>query len=206
MADLNLPYRSRLYNSNTPSPAVVLVHGWLGNEDVMWVFESSLPQAVSIFSPRAPLAVEGGYGWFSKENDQDSFNAGVNALREFVMRLPAVYAIDPARVALVGFSQGAAVSSALMLSAPELIHGLAMLAGFLPGPARDWARPEALKGKAVFIAHGAEDDTMPVVEAARARDALALAGADVTYGEYPVGHKMSTAALRALKAWLEKIL
>ncbi len=205
MPDLNLPYRSRLSDSNTASPAIVLVHGWLGNEDVMWIFESSVPREAALFSPRAPLAVGSGYGWYAPDADAESFSAGVQALREFVARLPAVHRVDPARIVLVGFSQGAAIGSALMLSAPQLIHGLAMLAGFLPKPARDWVRPEALQGKAVFIAHGTEDDTIPVAEAVRAREALTRAGAEVTYGEYPVGHKMNTAALRALKGWLVKV-
>jgi phospholipase/carboxylesterase len=203
MPDLNLPYRYRLPDSHSAPPAIVLVHGWLGNENVMWVFESSLAKGAALFSPRGPLAEEGGYGWYRRDDDVETFNAGLNALREFVTRLPSIHPVDPARIVLVGFSQGAAVSSALLLSTPNMIHAVAMLAGFLPRPARDWVRPGRLEGKAVFIAHGMKDETVPVAEAARAREALTLAGAQVTYGEYHVGHKMSAAALRALKAWSE---
>jgi predicted esterase len=34
---------------------------------------------------------------------------------------------------------------------------------------------------------------------------LTIAGADITYGEYPVAHKMSPQGLRALRQWLMEI-
>lgn len=206
MAELNLVYRSRLPDAESVPPAVVLVHGWLGNENVMWAFESALPPGAAVFSPRAPVEAEGGYGWWVERDDADGLRHGLAALREFIMALPRVYAIDPARLALVGFSQGAAVSAALLLSEPGLVRGVALLAGFLPEVAHGWAAPGLLAGKRVFITHGLKDEIVPVVEARRARETLSSAGAYVTYSEHPVAHKLSPPGLRELRRWLTTTL
>jgi phospholipase/carboxylesterase len=96
--------------------------------------------------------------------------------------------------------------AALTLSAPELVRGAALLAGFLPEPALAWAVPGRLAGRRVFIAHGQKDETVPVAAARHARAALTEAGAAVTYGEYPLGHKLSAQGMRDLKTWLAETL
>ncbi|MGQ0604663.1 MAG: alpha/beta hydrolase [Anaerolineales bacterium] len=199
---LNLPFRSRLPESATNYPAVIMVHGWLGNDNVMWAFEQYLPKEAAVLAPRGVFAAEGGFGWWLHDNDAATFAQGIAALREFVAGMRAAYPVDPARVVLMGFSQGAAAAIALALSAPELVRGVALLAGFVPGFAREWVTPDRLEGKRVFIAHGVDDTTVPIDDAHSARDVLTAAGAQVTYGEYPVAHKMNPAGLRALRQWL----
>jgi len=202
MAELNLVYRSCLPDAESVPPAVVMVHGWLGNENVMWAFEQALPPGAAVFSPRAPLEAEGGYGWWGDQDDADGLRHGLAALREFVSGLPRAHAVDPARLVLLGFSQGAAVSAALLLSDPGLVRGAALLAGFLPEVAHRWAAPGLLAGKRVFITHGLKDKIVPVAEARRVRETLRGAGADVTYSEYPVAHKLSPSGLRELRRWV----
>lgn len=213
MPSLNLIHRSRLPDSlSSPAPAVVMVHGWLGNENVMWQFEKTLPSGVIAVSPRAPFQVESGYGWSPPSPPAPGGEGGrgdeggLSALREFVSRLPEVYPVDPSRIVLMGFSQGAAMGYALALSEPAVIAGVAALAGFLPDGARQWIAPGRLAGKPVFIAHGAEDTAVPIEAAVSAREAMITCGADVTYAEYPTGHKMNAQGMRDLKAWLKAVL
>ncbi len=208
---LPLIHRVRQTNASAPAPAIVMVHGWLGNENVMWAFERALPPNALVVSVRAPFESGEGYGWFlpsasgrgdAGEEESARFEESLSALREFVRRFPGEYPVDPNRIALMGFSQGAAMSYALLLSNPELIAGVAALAGFLPDPARQWAAPNRLVGKRVFIAHGLDDATMPVEAATRARGTMEFCGAEVTYHESKIGHKLSAAGMRALSGWL----
>src|SRR6185295_19050747 len=104
--------------------------------------------------------------------------------------LPAEYPIDPSRVVLMGFSQGAGMCAALILSDPASAAAVAILAGFLPQAARRWVQPGRLAGKSVFIAHGTADTTVPAERAQAARDALQTAGATVEYHDYPIAHKL----------------
>jgi len=186
-----------------PYPAVVMVHGWLGNERVMGIFSAALPAGVVVVSPRAPLDVaDDSYGWYEHLDDAEGFRAGLAALRAFVTGLPGAYPADPRRVWLMGFSQGAAMSLALLLSDPALVAGVVALAGFVPEFAQPWASAGKLAGKAILILHGREDDTVSVQQAQAARDLLASAGAQVTYREYDVGHKLNPQGLRDLEMWL----
>lgn len=183
-----------------------MVHGWLGDENSMWAFDRVLPLNAVTVTPRGPFEAGEGYGWTAVRGDGDTFDEGLSALYEFVTRLPEVYPVDPSRIVLMGFSQGAAMCYALTLASPTVAAATAALAGFLPDSARQWIIPGRLNGKPIFIAHGLNDTTVPVEEAVRAREALTLAGANVSHHEDAVGHKLSAQSMRDLKAWLEKVL
>jgi phospholipase/carboxylesterase len=203
---LNLVHRARVPEapSGQRLPAVVMVHGWQGNEKVMGIFERAVPQATIVISPRAPVQVANeSHGWFQVEGGEPSFLAGLEALHSFVRQLPEAYPVDPFRVLLMGFSQGASMCYALLSKEPELTMGVAGLAGFLPEAARRWLAPGRLAGKHVFIAHGTADETVPVEQARAARDELARVGAAVAYHEYEaVGHKLNAQGVRDLTQWL----
>jgi phospholipase/carboxylesterase len=207
---LNLVHRARV--PETPAgqrrPAVVMVHGWQGNEKVMGIFERTVPPDVAIISPRAPLAFSAdSYGWYDLEQGEASFEAGVDALETFVAQLPEAYPVDPRQVVLMGFSQGASMGYALLLKAPELTLGVAGLSGFLPDPARRWLAPGRLAGRQVFSAHGTEDETVAVPFARAACKELTRAGANVEAHEYEgVGHKLNAQGVRDLTHWLAERL
>ncbi len=208
---LNLTYRVRLpdgadgrHPGGRLYPTVVMVHGWEGNETVMGIFERTVPPGVLIVSPRAPVTVAANsYGWFRLDQGETDFLAGLEALGSFLRALPDAYPVDPQRLLLMGFSQGAGVSYALLLKDPALTFAVAGLAGFLPPPARPWLAPGRLAGKHVFASHGAADETVPVELARSARVDLSRAGADVDYHEYEaVGHKLNAQGMRDLARWL----
>ncbi len=201
---LNLVHRVRVPGADTQArlPVVVLLHGWTGDETAMRIFQVAVPSGAMTVSPRGPVATGEGYGWVDRQVSDFSQSGGVAALREFVHGLPGVYPIDPARVVLVGFSQGGAMGLSLAITDPERVAAVAVLAGYLP----DWARmqitPASLAGRPVFIGHGTQDTTVPLARAAAMREALEAAGADVTYHEYPTGHKVNRQGMKDLKQWL----
>lgn len=207
MVELNLVHRVRLPQTPGRAPAVVLVHGWLGNENVMSAFEHVLPPGLAAFYPRAPFAVESGFCWSTAQTDRESFIHGAAMLREFVAALPQQYPIDAEQVVLMGFSQGGAVCATVFAQAPELARGVAILCGLLPGLARKALNehPAALSGKRVFITHGTKDETVPIEQAREARAIFLQAGAEVAYSEFPVGHKLNPEGLRQLKHWLANL-
>ncbi len=193
-----------------------MLHGWLGNENVMWTFESALPKNAVIVSPRAPMEIgNGGYGWFERlpsprgkgvGDEGDSLSNGLAALREFISQLPELYPVDPARLYLMGFSQGAAACYSFALSDPQSVAGVIALAGFLPDPARERIVPNCLAHKPIFISHGIQDKDVPLSQAQEAREALAITGATISYHEYETGHKLNAQGMRDLKAWLSQTI
>jgi phospholipase/carboxylesterase len=206
-----LTHRIRLpdgANDANRIPTVVMLHGWCGDEEAMWIFSRLVPLGVAIVTPRAPIDLPGrGAIWARHDGvdyqpDTASLAEAVFRLERFLACLPQMYPVDPARMVLMGFSQGAMVSNALILTRPNKIIGVASLAGAAPPLPNDALHVNALTGLSVFIAHGKKDTFVPLLAARLTREIYTRAGADVTYNEYSTGHKMNTPAMKDLQTWL----
>ena len=185
---------------------LLLIHGLKGDENSMWVFASGLPENLWVIAPRAPHTVaDGGYTWRLRQPDQVSrpeFEALRPAAEELLRTLEAYAASVSLNVEtfdVMGFSQGAAVATTLMLLHPARVRRAGILSGFLPSGIDGFAGNDLLREKPIFLAHGARDETIPVDEARAARQWFERAGASVTYCEDAVGHKLSAGCLRELK-------
>ena len=101
---------------------------------------------------------------------------------------------------LVGFSQGTAMCYALALLYPQRFKRIAALSGFMPDLPLDfdWM---GLREDTFFVAHGVLDETIPVESARRLADFMEKAGANVTYCEDAVGHKLGPSCFRGLAAF-----
>ncbi len=107
------------------------------------------------------------------------------------------YAVDPAAVAVGGFSDGASYALGVGLANGELFrHVVAFSPGFEAGSGRT-GRPR------LFVSHGTADRVLPVERcgrpvARRARED----GYDVTYREFEGGHEVPEAVREEAVAWL----
>jgi len=215
--------RQRIPEAVQAVRVMLLLHGWTGSENSMMVFAGKLPPVAWLVAPRGLYpAPEGGFSWrpFSALQDQsltrssqtlkswpglDDFRPALQALESLLVpeNFPGA---DLRQVDLVGFSQGAALAYAYALLYPQRIRAVAGLAGFLPdGVVSFLGSQKPLTGKKVFITHGAQDEIVPVVQARRAAEILQQAGADVSYCEDDVGHKLSADCFNALAAYWRDI-
>lgn len=195
-----------------PAPIVVMVHGRAGDESVMWIFKQAIPKGVAIVSPRAPIAEsEDAFAWFDSSQGtlhptNESLESSLTKFQVFIESLPYIYSIDPSRLVLMGFSQGAAICNAFTFRNPGAVIGVASLAGSMIQPIDSSSPAGSVENLPVLIAHGVSDDTIPLEYAHKTRDRYLELGADVTYGEYSTGHKMTMQAINDLKAWLSERL
>jgi phospholipase/carboxylesterase len=185
-----------------PPALTLLLHGWLGDETVMWIFATRLPKHHLLVAPRAIYAPpQGGYGWVPRVDGFPTFadfQPAIQALLDLLDRLKTVVDHDPGPVNLVGFSQGAALAHAFAVSHPGRVAAIAGLAGFLPPGVEDFLPQKPLTGKRIFIAHGTEDETVPVAVTRQGVATLEQLGATVTYCEDEVGHKLGPTCFRAM--------
>jgi phospholipase/carboxylesterase len=194
-----------------PAPVAVMLHGWGGDEGGMWVFKQVVSPEVAIITPRAPLDLgHQGYVWFDYREsrsrpDLASWQENLDKLNHFLRSLPDLYPIDPERLILIGFSQGAAMINSLVINRPQVSRGAASLSGFIPETFDLPTRADWLKNFPVFIAHGVRDEIVPLRAAQRTRDIYNQLGAEVTYGEYPIGHKTTTQGMHDLKQWVSRL-
>jgi len=127
----------RLRRGQPQGPLIIMLHGLSGDENVMWIFDHTLPREATVIAPRALYASEpGGYSWARSvvrdDLDQVDFEEALDRLSRLVNEIVAVYQADPRRMIALGFSQGAALSYAWSLAQPEVLRGVIALAGFLP--------------------------------------------------------------------------
>jgi predicted esterase len=172
-------------------PLLVLFHGAGG--DVRGA--AALMRLLSELLGAAVLAPESrGRTW---ERIRDGFGPDVAFIDVALAQLFASAPIDPRRIAVGGFSDGASYALSVALTNGDLFgQALAFAPGFMaPGEPR--GRPE------FFIVHGTRDAVLPIDRCSRRIvPALQGAGYDVTYHEFTGGHVVSPRLVRRAVRWL----
>jgi phospholipase/carboxylesterase len=196
----------RLRSSQSePGRLLILIHGWMGDENSMWILARGIPPEYSILAPRGLFPVpEGGYSW--REITPGSWGkASIDELRPaldeilvFVDEWSASKRVDSGQFDLLGFSQGAAMAYALALLHPERVRHVSALAGFIPDNAEAYLDPRRFSGKRFFVSHGRQDNLISVERARSAVLWLKRAGANVTYCESDSGHKVNRECIKAM--------
>lgn len=205
-ASLHLHHKY-LLSADPAAPLVFLVHGRAGTYDVMWTFRRTLPENCSIIAPQAPRKDRlGGFSWWDVENGQRNADAAIQAaplLLDFLVKAPVHYGLRPRLCIALGFSQGAGMLSFIIQQQPQLLSGVALLAGFvIPAPSAQISR--ALPQ--ILMLHGSADEVVPAATAKQGAEHLRKLGFDVQFHEDPVGHKVGSAGMRILSQWASGLL
>ena len=185
---------------------LLMLHGWQGDENSMWVFAHKFPADDWIVAPRAPhLAPQGGYSWSMPGAgwpSVDLLRPAAAALVDLLDSWPRANGLDGSQVDVIGFSQGAAMAFTLALLHPARIRKLGILSGFAPDHTEQVVTPGRLNGIQAFVAHGTKDERIPIAQAERSVHILEQAGAQVSYSESNMAHKLGINSLRALEVFL----
>lgn len=145
-------------------PLLVLLHGYGADEHDLFGIVPYLPAGVAVASVAAPLTPPWptpGRSWYPIEGLDGRSSAAVTLAAEAFLRWLDDAAADAPSVALLGFSQGAAVSLQALRLAPERFGAVVALSGY--------AAPDPLPGDAhlaevsppVFWGRGSHDDVIP---------------------------------------------
>jgi phospholipase/carboxylesterase len=192
-----------------PDPTLLLLlHGYGSDESDLFALAPYLDENYLIASVRAPRQYPPGFGWYDIgftqagiQVDETHLPASAGEVLTFLETLKETHPFGP--VALLGFSQGAAVSLYLMLTHPELFVGVAALSGHVPSVGwENRAENSALAGKPIFVAHGTRDLVVPLAAGRDAQQKLATLTVSLTYREYPMTHEISGETLSDLTEWL----
>lgn len=206
--DVEWVYRTSQPDGVGPFPVMLLLHGWTGDEDSMWVFTPRLPTDRLFIAPRGLYqAPRGGYSWYAERHSWPQMADFQQTIEELLKLLtPARFQRGEfSELHLVGFSQGAALAIAFTLLYPERVTSLAVLSGFLPDDATLSSSLPGLLGMPVFITHGSQDTIVPVNRARQAAELFENAGAQVSYCEDDVGHKLSANCFRGLERFYRSL-
>jgi predicted esterase len=187
---------------------LLLLHGWTGDENSMWVFVQNFAADYWIVAPRAPYITKpSGYSWRPLQPGHrepptlDDLRPSSDALIGLADAYSTANHLHAEQFDIVGFSQGAALCNTLMLLRPGRIRRAGILAGFVPIGAEALVAGHPLDGKPVFVAHGSSDEMVKIEHARQSIDLLQRAGASVTFCEDDVGHRVSVGCLHALETF-----
>jgi phospholipase/carboxylesterase len=115
--------------------------------------------------------------------------------------------IDTEKIVLAGFSQGGVIALQTALRYPQRLAGVMALSTYLALadslPAEKQAANAAIP---IFMAHGLQDEVIPLAAATSSRDRLLSLGYAIEWHEYAMPHSVCGEEVEAIAAWLEKVL
>ncbi len=149
-----------------------------------------------------------GYSWTEKRTlgswpEVSNFRPAIEKLLEFTDSWDGSPGAEFERFRLMGFSQGAALSYSMALMYPDRIQAVAGLSGFAPDGIKQEFQGKPLSGMPIFVSHGTKDDIVPVARARQGARILEEFGANVTYCEDDVGHKLSANCFNGVEVFFE---
>lgn len=196
------------------APLIVLLHGRGSHKGDLMGLQPGLPREAIVVAPQAPFpGTPWGYGdgwaWYQflggSTPEPRSFEAGQEAIAQFLHDLPGELPVRPGPLILGGFSQGATSSLAYALRNPGQVDGVLIFSGFLASHPTVQATPQTVAGTRFFWGHGTQDPAIPFANGQAGRDALREAGAEVEAHDYPIGHWIEPTELRAASRWLSAL-
>jgi phospholipase/carboxylesterase len=183
---LSVPRRSE---PDGPAPLLVLLHGagGEGRQIVASFAEAAEARGALVLAPdsrgRTWDVILGGFG------------ADVAFLDRALALVFGRHAVDPARIAVGGFSDGASYALSIGVANGGLFgHVLAFSPGFA-APVETHGSPR------IFVSHGVADRVLPIDPCSRRLvPALRQAGYDVDYREFDGGHTVPPGMVAAAMA------
>jgi phospholipase/carboxylesterase len=206
-----------------PVAAVIWLHGLGadGHDFEPIIPELNLPRTLPLrfvfpHAPFRPVTINNGYvmrAWYDLAYADGGLRQNPDHLRvaqgtvATLIRRENDRGIPSARIVLAGFSQGANVVLHAGLSSPEPVAGiLALSAPVLDAGQLAGGIPPACRTIPVFLAHGTDDNLVPVALARQAKESLGRVGLALTWREYPMGHGVCGEEIADIRQWLMEIL
>ncbi len=188
-------YVPEYYTQDRAWPLVMALHGGSGNGRAFlwsWLRDARADGAILI----APTATGSTWALAGRDTDTPNLARILDLVRHRIH-------IDPTRMLLSGMSDGGTFSYVSGLEPGSPFTHLAPVAATFHPMMAEIADPARLRGLPIHIVHGARDWMFPLAVARDARDALAAAGAAITYRELDdLSHSYPRDANPGILAWL----
>jgi len=177
--------------SSSSLPLLLMLHGATQNADTMFWYLGATPDeaGVVVLAPNSRDTTWDAIG--------GSFGEDVAYLNRALERVFETVAIDPARIAIGGFSDGASYALSLGLINGDLFS---RVAAFSPGfliSGTPHGKPQ------IFISHGTHDHILPIDRCGRRLAAGLIAnGYEVTFREFDGDHEIPPPVAREGMTWI----
>ena len=201
MRHATLSFAHHFEPGNKTAPPLLLLHGTGGNEADLLPLGRGIAADAALLSPRGQVSERGMPRFFRRLAegvfDENDIRRRVDDLARFVAEARETYEI--AAPVAVGFSNGANIAAAILLTRPEVFAGAILLRAMNP-----FRQPPevALVGKPILMISGATDPIVPATDAARLAASFHEAGAAIEHRIVPGGHSLAATDLSLARGWL----
>ena len=198
--------------SSENPPLLIMLHGYGSHEEDLFSFSSELQDEFHIVSARAPHSIGfGGYAWYAINFDADENKfSDIPQAKESLQMIDKLIdelksKINPSKIFLLGFSQGAILSYAYSMNYPNKVDHVIALSGYLIEELIPSNLSKEIKTD-YYSSHGTVDQVIPVAWARKIQAFIESQNLDCEYSEYPVGHGVAPQNFYSFKDWIEKRL
>ena len=196
-------------SDDSMSGTFVMMHGMTGTSAKMEPLAKQLvPDGWDIFCPEAkiPHPTSGGFAWWLRSEDPTE-PLGPNALLEVKNSvLDVISEIPDGPIIVGGFSQGAAIASAMLeYDIQSRIKGLVLLGTKTVRPEELREILPFLKPRKVVWMHGSRDHLVPMEQGIEHIEIFEQADWEVTKLEHEKGHMVNLNQLNELKSTIQSM-
>jgi predicted esterase len=165
------------YLPDKPLPLIIALHGGYGQGyEYIWTWlRAARSRGYAILAPKSL-----GDTW-----DMTVPSSDTRSVMRMFNEVANEYSIDPARVYLIGLSDGGIFTYILGLEQSQLFRGLAPVAGALHPAVDSMLRQGRGKDTPMLVVHGVHDFIFPVAFTRQTCNLLNSIGYEVTYEELP---------------------
>lgn len=211
-------------------PLVMLLHGFGAPGDdlvALWRY-LKVPDEVRFLFPAAPMQLDMGFGdaraWWMLDMERitqaraqgqwDTLSQEVprglpparTQIQDVLSHATKTLAVPSQSLVLGGFSQGAMLSTDVVLHSEIPFAGLALLSSTLIAKEEWLTRLPNRKDLPVFQSHGTDDPILAFSMAQQLRDHIQTAGLPVRWVEFQGGHEIPVQVLEGLGSFLQNVL
>ena len=181
------------------------MHGSGDDERDLVPLAELLAPGVPVLAIRGSVDIDGGFAFFHRFPDRTINDADISVrapvLADFIETCCTRYGLAVPPVA-AGYSNGAIMTAALVLTRPTLLAGAILLRPLSPFTSDP---PSRLSGIPVLIIDGERDKRRSPGDGARLAERLRGLGATVTHQVLPAGHAISDIDARLARMWLDAL-
>lgn len=189
---------------------LIVLHGVGANEmRLLEPAETIAPDSV-IISLRAPIVFgSASFAWFHVQftpqgpvHNWQEADQSFHLLEDEIKSISENLSIPLSDISLMGFSQGAIMTMGIALKSSLALNRYICFSGRTLPEFASYARDHGVaKGRKIYLAHGTQDDKLPVTLGRSSKDILQLAHADFKYNEFPGGHSIPNSLIENASEW-----
>jgi predicted esterase len=184
---------------------LILFHGMGGTEEDLVPIGRAIDPDAGILSPRGKIVENGMTRFFRRlahgVYDLEDLRYRAEELSDFIEIASHQHGFKRWRAIAIGYSNGANMAIAIMLTRPGSFAGAALIRPYFP--VEMGLKPD-LRGKRVLITAGIRDPIAPMDSSKELSKKLESLGAEVELIAIEAGHEIVRRDIETIRSWVEK--